>query len=34
MSLRGALATKNLEYINMDVHEILRFTLNDKKAVY
>ena len=29
MSFRGALATKNLENINVDVHEILRFALND-----
>ena len=29
LSFRGALATKNLEDINVDVHEILRFALND-----
>jgi hypothetical protein len=29
MSFRGALATKNLEYIHIYVSEILRFAQND-----
>ena len=33
LSFRGALATKNLENINVDVHEILRFALNDNAVL-
>ena len=34
LSFRGALATKNLEYIHVYVHEILRFALNDIYSFY
>ena len=33
LSFRGALPTKNLENINVDVHEILRFALNDNAVL-
>ena len=34
MSFRGALATKNLGTISVDVHEILRFALDDKWFIH